>query len=235
MFKETIKRAARLFGLEVRKLRTPWGGLDLLPTIGTVIDVGVAYGTKRLYDAFPDANLLLIEPNPQFFGHIRSEILSRRRGQLFEVGLGAATGVAMLRLNGPGSSMLAASKLTGISNRRFDELEVPVVRLDELLGDSLASAVGPSLLKIDTEGFEFEVLKGARGLLPRIDFVVAEISILKRFYNSYTFNEIIAWMEANGFDVFQILDSTPDGRGYFRHADVLFAKSEFVEQFNRAV
>ncbi|MEA3643975.1 MAG: FkbM family methyltransferase, partial [Lamprobacter sp.] len=34
----------------------------------------------------------------------------------------------------------------------------------------------PSLLKIDVQGFELEVLKGATGLLPEIDVVYVEAS-----------------------------------------------------------
>ena len=45
----------------------------------TIIDVGVAHGTPQLYAAFPDAQLILVEPLSEYFEGI-ARLLDRRRG-----------------------------------------------------------------------------------------------------------------------------------------------------------
>lgn len=48
----------------------------------TVIDVGVAEGTPWLYEAWPDAALVLIDPSRESLPH-RKQILSSRSGKFF--------------------------------------------------------------------------------------------------------------------------------------------------------
>src|SRR5215472_996180 len=55
----------------------------------TMVDVGVGPGTPDIYEAFPDAFLVLIEPVAEQFAAAR-RILKRRRGTLVEAALGAA-------------------------------------------------------------------------------------------------------------------------------------------------
>ncbi|MBC7966394.1 MAG: FkbM family methyltransferase, partial [Fuerstia sp.] len=85
----------------------------------------------------------------------------------------------------------------------------------------------PILLKIDTEGHELSVLKGATKLLPSVDFVIAESSIARRFENGYEFKDIIALMDQNGFDVFSLLTiECLEGEVRQRFADVVFKRRE---------
>jgi len=51
---------------------------EFLP--GTVIDVGVAWGTPSLYENFPNAYLVLIEALPYFSVYL-DRILSKRPGE----------------------------------------------------------------------------------------------------------------------------------------------------------
>ena len=71
--KRAVRRSLEVGGFELRRISEPSVGratrrgllqhvkrLGLAPA--TVIDVGVADGTRALYDTFPAAHLLLIEP-----------------------------------------------------------------------------------------------------------------------------------------------------------------------------
>ena len=74
--KQLGKGLAGAFGLEIRKKRPETerasmrGALRQLKSLGfapgTVIDVGVAYETGDLYPEFPNARILLIEPQAEF-------------------------------------------------------------------------------------------------------------------------------------------------------------------------
>lgn len=91
-------------------------------------------------------------------------------------------------------------------------VEVPVRPLDSL---DRSAWPGPYLLKLDCEGFEMEVLKGARATLAGCDMVVSEISVARRHVGGYSFADFIAMMDGLGFELFDIVDLQqygPDGR-----------------------
>jgi hypothetical protein len=61
-------------------------------------------------------------------------------------------------------------------------------------------------LKIDTEGAELEVVRGAAATLKRTLFVIAEVSVLhNRFEGSYSFAQFITAMDQAGFEVCDLL------------------------------
>jgi len=82
--------------------------------------------------------------------------------------------------------------------------QIEVTTLNQIFKDN-SQFDEPILLKIDTEGHELEVLAGASEVLNRIDTVILEVSIRKRFENSYDFAEIINFMHSHGFKVFDFL------------------------------
>src|SRR5712671_6297491 len=70
MLATQIKRTARALGIEISRAKTTRNSIGehcaLLVRLGfkpgTIIDVGAADGTPGLYDCFPGADLLLIDP-----------------------------------------------------------------------------------------------------------------------------------------------------------------------------
>ncbi len=76
-------------------------------------------------------------------------------------------------------------------------------------------------MKIDTEGFELEVIKGATKTLKKTEFVIAEVSAKRRFQGSYRFSELIAALGKQGFEPLDFLSPLrPDKEG----CDILFAR-----------
>jgi len=95
----------------------------------------------------------------------------------------------------------SAAKEVTSSERRLIE----VTTLDAILREN-QDIKTPILLKVDTEGHELEVLKGAKQLLALTDTVILEASIRKRFMDSYAFEDLILFMKKNGFVVFDFLN-----------------------------
>ncbi|WP_323696903.1 FkbM family methyltransferase [Thiorhodovibrio litoralis] len=77
-------------------------------------------------------------------------------------------------------------------------LPVAIQRLDTCLTSPLAR---PYLLKIDVQGFELEVLKGATALLPEIDAVDVEASDLELYQGQPLRAEIEQFLLDAGFHV----------------------------------
>ena len=83
-------------------------------------------------------------------------------------------------------------------------------------------------LKIDTEGFELEVLQGASDTLDRCDFVILELSVTRRFEGIAPPSRIFAELARHGLELRDMLRVTGDGRGgpHPRLFDALFTRWE---------
>ena len=130
----------------------------------TLVDIGVARGTPELYDLFSRRKIVLIDP----LQGVRELLVQNYSGVLdyhfFQTALGSAEGTAVINTMGD------RLELTGIPARTSlftvdvtQRQEVKVTTLDALLDRSKFPL--PYGLKIDTEGYELEVLKGAERTL----------------------------------------------------------------------
>jgi FkbM family methyltransferase len=145
------------------------------------IDVGANvgdYSTAVLEHS--SAKVVAFEPLPTAAAVLRR--LAARHPQRFEVvetGVGDRVAEMDLRF-GDDTSVLAsfspaALEIEYVAASAWRTLRVPVITLDEYFFGAQAASVPPAridLLKIDVEGFEFEVLTGAarvlRELAPRV-------------------------------------------------------------------
>lgn len=57
----------------------------------TVIDIGVAYGTPDLYDAYPQAKYILVDPTRESLPHMQS-ISKRMNASILNIALGDKKG-----------------------------------------------------------------------------------------------------------------------------------------------
>lgn len=184
----------------------------------TVVDVGVSRGSDFLYETLPDANHILVDPLPGFEEVVRQRFGDRYQFEFHQVALGAEEGTSVLRLQSDNLSKSTLQKGTRLEGQNtFKEVEVRVQTLDQLLENRLGAK--PIGLKLDTEGHELEVLRGAKHTLRSCEFVLAEVSIKRRYENGYRFSEIIRYMAENRFELIDVLN--PIGRVH-RFFDCLF-------------
>jgi hypothetical protein len=76
--------------------------------------------------------------------------------------------------------------------------EVPVRRLDTVFGDHV-EADDRVFVKIDTQGYERQVLAGAAGMVDAIIGFQVEMSLVPLYDGEATFDELMAHMRAFGF------------------------------------
>jgi FkbM family methyltransferase len=75
---------------------------------------------------------------------------------------------------------------------------VPIKTLDAVIGQYLEGSRAP-FLKIDTQGFEWQVLDGARDTLPHIKGILVELSLVPLYGGQHLWREVIDRLEAEGF------------------------------------
>ena len=81
---------------------------------------------------------------------------------------------------------------------------VAVCRLDAVRHPLLDSPASP-FLKIDTQGYETQVLAGAAGILPKIVGVQVEMSLRHLYQGQSLWLEVIASLETAGFELWALV------------------------------
>jgi FkbM family methyltransferase len=194
------------FGFDIRRRRPATvarasmaGGLAQLSRLGfkpqTVIDVGVAYQTSELYEAFKDADILLIEPLVEFEPFLR-KICSSYHAQYVLAAAGETAGTAVLNVRPDkiGSSLLSEVEGSAVES---SPRTVAVITIDEACMER--NLRGPFLIKVDVQGAELQVLSGAKRTLQETEAVLLEVSLFGFWVGSPQFYDVIAYMKECGF------------------------------------
>ena len=173
-----VQRAARLFGYQV--INPQRLGIDLQndiirlsaqePVRG-VLDVGGNVGqTACEYTSyFPQAQIYTFEPVPASFAKLQSAVANLPRVKAFQMAVGSSTGTVFMNV-GDDSQLNSIVKVKDSTS----VIEVPLDSLDHIVSSLSLDQI--DLLKIDVEGFELEVLKGAVRLFAekKVRFLVIE-------------------------------------------------------------
>lgn len=175
--------------------------LGFVPNV--VFDVGVGPGTPELYEAFPDARLVLVEPLEEWRRHF--EWVERQRvTDTISAAAGSRPGeVEIFVHRAPWCSSIfgALRGEDGDGTRR----SVPVVRLDDIAHER--ELVGPFVVKVDVEGAELEVLSGALEVLHTTELVLMEVSLFEFVPRAPQFHDVVSWMHEHGFVVADLFDA----------------------------
>jgi FkbM family methyltransferase len=172
----------------------------------TVLDVGANRGQFALVAArrFPRASLFCFEPQPGPRAMVSCVMRRHPRTTVMAVALGETSGTAVLYLSkaDDSSALRPSTQLqTGMfrGTEVVGQLEVVTERLDALLTpDELKP---PVLLKIDVQGAELDVLRGASGLLPYVATVLVECSFAEFYVDQALADEVIVFLYENGFRI----------------------------------
>ena len=202
--------------------------------VETIIDVGVLYGTPWLYDSFPQASLVLVDPLPEVES-VRLQY-SDRDVAAFQVAAGEEVGSARLQVVRKADGKIAGH--TGIVDRSrltrkavAAHVDVPVMPLDDIVDSQTFHA--PFGLKIDAEGYELPILKGAHKTLARTEFLILEISTKRRFDSDCRSSAIFALLGEAGFELFEVLGGNGPTMNYYDMLFVRYTNSIFDKSFTQ--
>jgi len=170
----------------------------------SILDVGAHNGwwTTEARKHFPTPGILMIEADPE-----RADTLDRLRARLsgrVEVVvsvLGAAvqSAVTFLRDSGSGEGSSMLRERTAFP---MHAVQLPMSTLDHVV--SAAHFDGPYLLKIDVQGYELEVLKGAAATLAHTDVLILEVALLEYNEGAPLVAQVVAELDARGFVVYDV-------------------------------
>ena len=216
--KQALKKSLLKFGFEIRRVscgngqKLPAHNFDVmferlyhLSNNGffpkTICDAGASDGiwSRRCMEVFPEACYFCVDPLVENEAALTN--LSAQHENLdYWIGcLGAEEGTVTLNADGDGSSVL-----TGHANNLYgDQRTVRMETLDSLVLKNICPA--PELLKIDVQGYELEVLKGAANTLKTTQAIVMEVSFFPFQTNMPVFHDVVGQVAEHGFAVADIL------------------------------
>ncbi len=180
-----------------------------------VVDVGANLGfMSGIFSTLIGAKgrVYSFEPSPLVYSKLLQVITSNRYDNVSAYNLGCGSKDQSLVLHGSSSSGGASLRPNPRSENPAHGVQtVQVVRLDDFLGPKLERL---DFLKIDTEGFEDEVLLGAERTLERF-MPVVYIELCSEYLNSS--ERSIAFLRGRGyiFDQDVNLSEAHDGTNFF--------------------
>lgn len=186
----------------------------------SVIDVGASDGRwSRLAETvWPDARFLLVEADCR-----HQEALSRalRSRPAWRVALQAAGDI-------DGTGYLSDSDIYGgcVSDTppSIPATQVSMARLDTLAANHELQP--PFCIKLDTHGFERQILDGAGSLLPKTSLMVIEAYNFRLEPHAMLFHELCAFLDTRGFRCIDVCDPLyrPGDHAWWQ-CDLFFVKA----------
>lgn len=235
---QSIRTSIKVWlGMPTTRLHPDWEVLRLIGPVDRehiVLDVGAHHGWffHCWLDWCPKATVHAFEPTEESFVQMQNNYGDDPRVNLVQVGIGEVKGEMPLNIladSQVSNSFLAPRQESWESieygTGAISQRTVPVTTLDDYCTEHGIDQV--YLLKIDVQGFEIEVLKGAAKTLRRIDYVFVEAGIQRLYEGAPSFAEVCLFMESHGFHLMH-MRAWHRGNRVLVETDMIFRRNELM-------
>lgn len=244
--KRPVRRTARALGFEIRR-HHPGGHADgyrqqarLLggSRVRTIFDIGAYHGdsTASYRALFPEAHVHCLEPSVDSADIVRKRFHDDDLVTCHAIAAGEVAGVADLYR----SSFGASNSLLAPASRAGDHVpahlmatvgldRVPCTTVDELRAAEGIERIG--ILKIDTQGADLAVLRGARAALAeqRIDAIYVELLFVALYAGQCDHHQVCALLDAHGYALYDLYEFNYTISGRLAWCDGLFLRRGILE------
>ncbi len=181
--------------------------------IDTVIDVGANTGqTAAELRAFGfEGHIISYEPIGDCHADLVAKSVSDPNWQIAErCALGDKEGTIELLVS-EGSSLSSVRTPTEVMIQALPKVRasshetVPIYRLDAVMKKDIGS-LGKVFLKIDAQGHDMAVLKGAEGIMKSLAGVKIEMSLLPLYEGESLYLDILTYLHKKGFQPHLLVD-----------------------------
>jgi FkbM family methyltransferase len=210
-----------------------------------IFDVGANEGQSidRFKKFLPRAHIYAFEPQPdelmslhsKYDGNETIEVIPMAIGEeegILSLKVMLKSGVSTFRTYDEKSDYVVAKKslhkVSAVKELVKVEVNVPVVTLDAFIATRKIKRV--DLLKIDTEGFEAEVLRGGLHSLKNNIFrlIEVELTIDERFGSRGNFYDLEQYLVPNGYQIIGFDDLYSRRSRKIFHLNILYAHKSVI-------
>jgi FkbM family methyltransferase len=175
--------------------------------IDAVLDVGANAGqyAQRLRAAGYTGRIVSFEPLAEAFAALQRAAAADPRWDARRLALGDADGEGAIHVaaNSWSSSLLDMGErhLASAPESAYISTEqVATARLDTIWDDVVGAEERP-FLKLDVQGFELHVLRGASARLDRLVGVQAELALVHLYEGDSLWRDVVAYLDSHGFEL----------------------------------
>lgn len=211
--RDFLKSLTRSLGYEIRKVsslseRRP---IDFIRSRGidVVIDVGANVGqyAERLRSDGYTGSIVSAEPVRAIYDILAARAAGHHKWQVLNLAFGEKTGTTEINVSDASvfsslNSTLPTAADLFPQSKVIRQETINVARLDNLFA---GFPKGRAFLKIDTQGYERQVIAGAGRCISEFLGVQMELSIIHLYEGTWQFHEAIACMGDLGFEISTII------------------------------
>lgn len=195
-----------------------------------IVDVGANHGTwtREALHHFPDARFTLLEPQAWLKESLQDILDRNPKVQFHAVGAGEKQGSFQFTIVDRDDSCSFKYTAEEAAAKGYRQVEIPVVTLNGLLSENKLPT--PDIIKIDAEGLDIEVLKGASDFFGKTEIFMVEAGVVNKLFDN-SFLKIINFMDENGYRLFEITDmNRPFAPGVLWLVELVFVrKNGFID------
>jgi FkbM family methyltransferase len=182
-----------------------------------IIDIGACSGdwSRSVRQIFPKPAMLLVEARQEEEPALRSacEAIGNASFNICLLGSTKSDAVAF-SLTDTGSSLFPER-----SNVAQEKTVLPMMTLD-----TIAAPKAPTFIKIDVQGAELEILKGAPKTMEVCEVIQLEVALLNYNEGAPTAAEVITFMDQSGFAFFDVAGFVRPLDKHLIQLDLLFVR-----------
>jgi len=195
----------------------------------TIVDIGSNKGQFILLieKIFPNKIVYSFEPIIEMINKQKKFFKYKKNITFHNLALGSSICSKEFLIT---SRMDSSSFLKVVSNTNksknysvIEKRDIKVSTLDEIFLNEKISH--PILIKMDVQGYELEVLKGANDLLKKTDYLLLEVSENEMYQNQPTEKIIIEYLKELNFEIFKANNWLSIKNTNFKQRDILFYKN----------
>lgn len=219
-----LRRIVNVIGPRLRRM-----GIDLraLPSrqlvtqlqyhgVDTVLDVGAgvgAYGRELRQFGF-GGRIVSFEPLTVSYAHLRRGAAGDPGWEVHNIALGAAEAKSLIHQAGNADSSSLLSMLprheSAAPHARYVSSELAVVRRFDTVAPDILSVSNRPFLKLDTQGFEMQVLAGIGSYLDVIVGIQIELSLTPLYQGAVLYREALDYLLRAGFVLTDVMPGFRD-------------------------
>lgn len=186
-----------------------WRDLSILvPDATMVFDIGANIGQtiESISSRWPAARIVAFEPSPKSIEVLRSRFARSPNVELQQLAMGDAPGQAQFHL------ALKHSVNDSLLPTAWDEgttvVNVAVETVDRFCAQRQIGRI--DVLKVDTQGYDLHVLRGAMQMLERraIRAVLAEVAFIPMYVGQPGLRDLLAFGDEVGYEFMGLYEQT---------------------------
>lgn len=231
-----IKSTLRKFGVEIKKsafglvLEEDLKSLNQKRPFRTVFDIGANEGQTSLHfnEMFPQARIFSFEPSSQTFEKLKANVQGIPQITPIRTAVGTTEGSVTFKNTGSSVNSSILDYLNPIGEDMVcNEEEVPLRTVPSICEEH--KLAGIDLLKIDTQGYDLHVMKGAESLLKahKVGVILTEVIMVQMYDGQAWFHDVCTYLHELGFRLCCMHGINREGDPFIHWADAVFVDPEY--------